>query len=348
MPGRPPSPQPRRTRADVLELLEAPPDVVFARCRSPRYWPYWAFAFWLRATAALPWRTAIRIHKVLGRVAGALSRGRRRIVQRNLELCLPELSPRETRAVMARHFECVGAFFAELAFAWYGSPEQRAHLFRVEGLEHLHDALAKEKGVLLYLGHFTTIEICTPMIKSLVPLFAYMFRGRRNPLANALQKHGRAHYAHVSIANDNIRDMLALLARNAAVCYAPDQARIDSGELVPFFSQPAMTSTAPSRLARLSGATIVPLFFRRLADDSGYVLRFEAPLPGVPSSDHLADTAKLTAVLERFIRECPEQYFWTHRKFKDRPGAADAYQLDPAEPARHRAEDSGDGGDAES
>jgi KDO2-lipid IV(A) lauroyltransferase len=87
-----------------------------------------------------------------------------------------------------------------------------------------------------------------------------------------------------------------------------------------------MTSTAPSRLARLSGATIVPLFFRRLSDDSGYLLRFEAPLPGVPSSDALADTVKLTAVLESFIRECPEQYFWTHRKFKDRPGVADAYR----------------------
>jgi KDO2-lipid IV(A) lauroyltransferase len=283
-------------------------------------------AFWLRATAALPWRTAIGIHKVLGRIAGALSRGRRRIVRRNLELCLPELGPRETRAIMRRNFENVGAFFAELAFAWYRPAEQRAHLFRIEGLEHLRGALANGKGVLLYVGHFTAIEICAPMIKSLVPLYAYMFRGRRNPLANALQKRGRARYAHMSIANDNIREMLALLAKNAAVFYAPDQARIDSGELVPFFSQPAMTSTAPSRLARLSGATIVPLFFRRLADGSGYLMRFEAPLAGVPSSDPIADTVKLTAVFERFIRECPEQYFWTHRKFKDRPGVGDAYR----------------------
>jgi KDO2-lipid IV(A) lauroyltransferase len=298
---------------------------VFARCRSPRYWPIWAFAFWLRATAALPWRTAIGVHKMLGRIAGALSRRRRRIVRRNLELCFPELPSRAIDAIMAGHFASVGAFFAELAHAWYGSAEQRAHLFRIEGVEHLHDALAKGKGVLLYLGHFTTLEICAPMLKSLMPLYAFMFRGRRNPLLSALQKSRRASYAHISVANDDIREMLALLAQNAAVMYAPDQARIDSGELVPFFSHPAMTSTAPSRLARLSGAAIVPLFFRRLPDDSGYLLRFQAPLPGVPSSDALDDTVKLTAVLESFIRECPEQYFWTHRKFKDRPGVADAY-----------------------
>jgi lauroyl/myristoyl acyltransferase/transcriptional regulator with XRE-family HTH domain len=201
-----------------------------------------------------------------------------------------------------------------------------AHLFRIEGVEHLHGAIAKGKGVLLYLGHFTTLEICAPMVKPLVPLYAFMFRGRRNPLLNALQTRGRARYAHVSVANDSIREMLALLAKNAVVFYAPDQARIDSGELVPFFSHPAMTSTAPSRLARLSGATIVPMFFRRFPDDSGYLLRFQAPPPGIPSSDALDDTAKLTGVLESFIRECPEQYFWTHRKFKDRPGVADAYR----------------------
>jgi KDO2-lipid IV(A) lauroyltransferase len=118
--------QPRRTRPDVLELLNAPPEVVLARCRSPRYWPTWAFALWLRATAALPWRTAIKVHEALGRIAGVLSRRRRRIVRRNLELCFPELQRSEVDAIMVRHFASVGAFFAELAHAWYGSAEQRA------------------------------------------------------------------------------------------------------------------------------------------------------------------------------------------------------------------------------
>jgi Kdo2-lipid IVA lauroyltransferase/acyltransferase len=320
------SDQPRRARADVKVLLDAAPEVVLAQCRSPRYWPIWLFAFWLRFTATLPWRAALEIHKALGRVAGALSGRSRRVVRRNLELCFPELGSAEIRRIMAENSANVGAFFAELAFAWYGSPERLARLFRFEGLEHLKAALAKGKGVLLYAGHFTPIEICAPIIKAQVPLYAFMFKPRRNPLMNALQNRGRGGYAHVSVTNDDVREMLALLARNAVVWYSPDQARVDSGELVPFFSHPAMTSTAPTRLARLSGATIVPLFFRRLPDDSGYVLRFHAPLPDLPSRDAIADTTRLTAMLESFIRECPEQYFWTHRKFKDRPGSPDAYR----------------------
>lgn len=323
-------PQPRRKQPAVLELLAAEPEVVFARCWGPRYWPIWALALWLRLTALLPWRHAIKLHAALGRAASALPTRRRRIVRRNLEICFPLLPRSDVDALVKGHFASVGAFFAELAFAWFTAPESRTGLFRMEGAEHLQDALAKGKGVLLYSGHFTPLEICAPMIRPLVPLYAYMFRQRRNPLLNAFQTLGRRRYAHVSVMNENVRDLLALLARNAVVWYAPDQARIDSGELISFFGEPAMTSTAPSRLARLSDATIVPLFFCRLPAAKGYLLRFHAPLDDLPSDDAIRDTARLTAVLEGFIRECPEQYGWTHRKFKDRPNAPEAY----APPAR--------------
>jgi KDO2-lipid IV(A) lauroyltransferase len=314
----------------VQALLNAPPEVVFAQCRGPRYWPAWLFAAWLRLVAFLPWRVAIALHKGIGRLAGMLMPRRRRVVRRNLELCFPELSAAEIASIARRNFANVGAFFAELAFSWYGSPEKRAHLFRIEGNENLQAALAKGKGVVLYSGHFTTLEICGSMLKPLVPLYAFMFKPRRNPLMNALQTRGRSGYAHVSVASDDVRELLALLAKNAVVWYAPDQARVDKGELVPFFNQPALTSTAPSRLARVSGAAIVPFFFRRLDDGSGYLLRFDPPLTDVPTRDAIPDTKRLTAVLEDFIRECPDQYFWTHRKFKDRPGS-DAYADQPVE-----------------
>jgi KDO2-lipid IV(A) lauroyltransferase len=281
---------------------------------------------WLRFTAALPWRVAIQLHKCLGSTAGTLLTSRRRIVRRNLEICFPHLDPQQIEVLMKRQFENVGAFIAEMAIAWFGAVHRRAHLFRIEGVEHLQAALTRGKGVLLFSGHFTTLEICVPVIKSLVPCYAFMFRARSNPLLTAIQSRGRCRTAHVALANNDVRAVLRLLSENAVVWYAPDQARIDSGELLPFFGEPAMTSTATSRLARVSGAAVIPLFFRRLPDDSGYVLRFHAPLDDLPSTDAAHDTARLIAVLEDFVRECPEQYFWTHRKFKNRPvDLPDAY-----------------------
>ena len=70
---------------------------------------------------------------------------------------------------------------------------------RIEGREHLDAAVARGKGVLLYSGHFTTLEICVPVVKGLVPLYAFMFRRRNNPLLNELQRRYRRKAAHVSV-----------------------------------------------------------------------------------------------------------------------------------------------------
>ena len=67
------------------------------RFAGPRYWTTWVFVGWLRLTAALPWRLAIRIHEAFGRVLWTALRRRRRIVVRNLELCFPELGRAERR-----------------------------------------------------------------------------------------------------------------------------------------------------------------------------------------------------------------------------------------------------------
>jgi KDO2-lipid IV(A) lauroyltransferase len=290
------------------------------RYLAPRFWSTWVLLGWLRLTVCLPLPVALKLHKRLGRGLWYLLARRRVIVERNLTLCFPELGPDGVEKLAKQHFENIGAFFAELAFAWFSSPERLAALFRIEGREHLEAALAKQHGVLLVSGHFTPLEICTPAIKPLVPLFAFMYTPRRNALLDAFQSRGRQRTGHESFPNSDLRALLRALKRNAVVWYAPDQAYAgSSGVLLTFFGEPAMTNTGASRIARMSGATIVPLFFCRLADDSGYVVRFHPPLEDVPSEDLVHDTRVLTTILEGFVRECPAQYFWTHRKFKGRP-----------------------------
>jgi KDO2-lipid IV(A) lauroyltransferase len=112
--------------------------------------------------------------------------------------------------------------------------------------------------------------------------------------------------------------MLRSLKRNAAIWYAPDQ-YYEGGALVPFFHELACTNLATSKLARMTGATVVPMSYRRLEGEARYEVRFHPPLADFPSDDDNADTCRLVRVLEDFIRVCPEQYLWNHRKFKGRP-----------------------------
>ncbi len=76
--------------------------------------------------------------------------------------------------------------------------------------------------------------------------------------------------------------------------------------------------TMTSKLARASGARVVPVFYYREASLRDYVVRFGEPLP-IPSGDDAADAACFNAWLEDRVREQPDQYLWLHKRFKTRP-----------------------------
>ena len=284
----------------------------------PRYWPAWCLLAWLRASAALPLQWSLAIHRIPGRMLYSLARRKRHVVRRNLELCFPKLAPTERERLVKRHFESVGMSLAEFAFAWFAPNRRNRGRFEVRGIEHVTNALALGKGAILYAGHFTTLEICGRPLKGALPNFTFMFSHRSNALLDEIQRRGRVRLAHNAVPSDNVRALVRALKRNAAVWYAPDQMHLH-GELLPFFGEPAMTSLATSKLARLSGARVVPFSFRRSDERGHYELEFHEPVREVETADLRVSTLALVSRLEDFIRASPEQYQWLHRRFKGRP-----------------------------
>lgn len=294
--------------------------VSLARFWTPPYWASWLIYLWMRTTVKLPYATQLALGKRVGRLMYILFPGRRLVAERNLALCFAWLSSAERRTLTRRHFEAVGAATAEMSMAWYGSEQTIRDLVSVEGEKHLLDALAKGKGVILFSGHFTTFEFFFAVLKRFCPSLCGMYKPQRNALTDEIMRRGRSRNVDELFPKTSVRTMLKHLRRNAVVWYASDQNfRRKQCELIPFFNEPAMTNTAISRLAKASGATVLPYFCRRLDDDSGYVMTIGAPLQRFPSDDPVEDTRRLTALLEEYIELCPEQYLWIHRRFKGRP-----------------------------
>ncbi|MEE8093368.1 MAG: lipid A biosynthesis lauroyl acyltransferase [Gammaproteobacteria bacterium] len=287
---------------------------------APKYWLTWLAYASMRAIVLLPFSWQLWVGKRLGRVLHVVIYPRRRVAEQNLAVCFPELSDQERDALRRSHFESIGASVAEMAMAWYGSKQTIRDLIRVEGEEYLRDALAKGKGVILFCAHFTTVEFFSPALEQLCPRVCAMYRIQRDEMINVIMTRGRRRSVDELFQKDSSRAMVRSLAENSVVWYAADQSyRRKYSALVPFFDVPAMTNAATSRLAKISGATVLTYFGRRLPDDSGYVLSIGAPLENFPSDDLVEDTTRLMKELETYVRQCPEQYCWIHKRFKGRP-----------------------------
>jgi len=289
------------------------------RFLAPRYWRAWILIGWLRLSAALPWRFSLALHKRLGSWLGARSRKSAALVEDNLARCFPDLPAAERATLALEYFANMGAIVAELALAWFGSRDKVAALFEIEGLANLERGLADGRGVILCAGHFTPIELAAMSVASCTPRYAQLYNRRRSRLLSEIQRRARARYTTGSVDKRNLRALLRRLRENAVVWFSADEAHTGkSSALIPFFGEPALTNTSLSRLARISGARLVPVFYCRKADDSGYRLRFGSPLEDFPSDDDVADTRRLVAQLEDQIRESPAQYFWKQKRFRRR------------------------------
>ncbi len=285
-----------------------------------RYAIVWCAFAWMRGIVYLPFRRQLKLGKLAGLAIRSLAPGRRRVVDMNLRICFPEKSAAERAALAREHFKALGASFIEMAMGWHGPIETIQRLVSIEGIENLETALRRGQGAILFSAHFTAFEFFFPVLAPHCTRLCGMYKSQSNPLMNKVMTKGRSRSFDHLFTKSSVRDMLKELGQNSVVWYAADQSYGHKGSaLVPFFDEPAMTNTAITRIAKASGAAVLPYFCRRLPDDSGYVANILEPLPDFPSDDALADTLRFTRLLEEYIRTCPEQYWWIHQRFKGRP-----------------------------
>lgn len=295
---------------------------------APRYWPVWIGMGLLRLVCLLPHRVALALGRLFGRLAFAIGGSRVAIVRRNIELCFPELSASERDDLTYGHFKALGMSVIEMGLGRWASTRHLKSITTLTGVEHVLDALATGKGVILLAAHFTTLEISGRVLADAVPPFDAVFRKNRSEFMTELQRSGREVSAATTIEKRDIKKMVRSLRDNRAVWYAPDQSYNRKGsEVINFFGVPGMHTTATSSLARLGKALVVPFFPRRL-EDSTYELVLLPAFDAFPSDDPVADTERYVAILEDHIRTCPEQYLWIHRKFKDLPDGYPDYYAD--------------------
>lgn len=273
------------------------------------------FVMWLLHW--LPQPALNSLGRGLGRLLYRLARERRYVTLTNLGLCFPAMGEAEKSGVAVRHFELFGRSFIDRAVLWWAPPERIRRFADIEGLDRLK-ALAGQPVILL-APHFTGIETAWARLCMEMDL-AGVYTNQKNPVFNAALYRGRTRFGQpvVFSRKDNMRKIVKAVKEGIPLFYQPD---LDFGRhdsiFVPFFGVQAATVPGLAKLARMTGATVVPVISRMTA--TGYVAEIGDPWTDYPGPDIEADTRRMNAFIESAILPMPEQYYWVHRRFKTRP-----------------------------
>jgi Kdo2-lipid IVA lauroyltransferase/acyltransferase len=286
------------------------------RLFAPRYWPTWAGLGLLRLLALLPFPLLLASGRGLGALLRHLPIGFVRTARRNLELCFPHLDAPARERLLDEHFRSLGMALMEIPLAWWITPKNMARLVHVEGAEHLRAALAGGHGAILLTAHFTSMEMAGRALVTVAPA-GFLYRPTKNEVIALALKHFRTQRGARPIPHDDIRAFISALRRNECVWYAPDQSyRKKGAAMVPLFGIPAATNTLTPRLARMTGAPVLPYFLQRLPGSQGYLATIHPPLENFPSDSPVSDTERFNRMIEAQVKITPEQYLWIHRRFK--------------------------------
>jgi KDO2-lipid IV(A) lauroyltransferase len=278
----------------------------------------------------LPLGVQAAIGSALGSVLHTLARPRRRVALRNVELCFPEKSEAERRALVREHFRWLGRSLLERGLLFYAPRARLVRLIHVEGDVGLAERSARP--VMWLAPHFMGLDVAG----AAVLLFQKrkgisIYQEQSNRVMDAALRRGRLRLGNAEIfsRNDAAKALVRAIRKGDGFFNLPD---MDFGArdaaFVPFFGVPAATLLAPSRLARALDMVVQPVLAEILPGGQGYRVTFGEPLPGFPTDDALADTAALNRWIEAEIRTHPAQYLWVHKRFKTRPAGEPSLYAD--------------------
>lgn len=295
---------------------------------------YWLMVGTLHVLSLIPDFILLPLGALGGLIGYLLDRRHLRIGMKNLEIAFPEKSVAERRRILRASYVNLGRAGAEYIRLGGFFHTRLARRVRYHNLEYWNEVADRYpgKGLLVMSAHFGNFELIAA---------AHAMHGYQISLVHHTQRFlaGDAvttlvrERAGVEIIRKHsaARAVLRALKTGDLVAIPFDQnAKRSEAVFVPFFGEPAATTSGLARLAMISGAPIVPAFIVRDPNHRTHFIEIMQEIPvqrtGDLDADVLENTRRFVAAVEVIVRRYPDQFLWTHRRFRTRPrGASPIY-----------------------
>jgi Kdo2-lipid IVA lauroyltransferase/acyltransferase len=288
---------------------------------APGYWPTWVgfgliALLWLLPARARGWLAA-----GMTRLALSVPSKRRSIAATNLAICFPHLDQAAVDALLRRHTRIQCEVYLSYGYLLFGSARQLRERCDVTGMEHLIEAGAGGRGVIVLTPHCCAFEIAGQHLVLNHPTASMARLHTDNDALDWIINRARVRFGGVVYGNQQSMVPLIKAVRDGFwMFYLPDEDQSDSnGEFVPFYGTPKLTTATIGRLASACRAAVVPMVGGYCPATRRFSVRFLPRLEDFPTGDAAGDAARMNDAFERLIDLDPAQYAWTQRIFRTRP-----------------------------
>jgi len=268
----------------------------------------------------LPLDAASALGGFLARTIGPrLGASKRAVI--NLRRAMPELSEEEIRRIVRGMWDNLGRVVAEYPHLGRFRVYEKGGRVEHVGTELVDPILAAGRPILFVSAHFGNWEVATLAATQRGLEVAQIYRAANNPRVDALVTEFRSIVGSELIPKGTVaaRRSMEALKEGRQLALLVDQ-KMNNGIPVPFFGRDAMTAPAVAQLAMRYDAAIVPARVERLRGAHFRLTVFpeiEQPRTGDRRADTREIMARVNAVIESWIRERPEQWFWVHRRWRE-------------------------------
>ena len=264
---------------------------------------------------------ASSLGSVLGKYIGPFFRSKN-IIKKNIKIGLGNIDNNQVKKIMDGMWSNIGRTIAEYVFLKeFRQDKKNINYIKINGLNYLEQIKKNGEPVIFFSGHFGNIELIKMQLTKLDIKFAALHRPVNNIFLEPLKEYLRLKYVcsnYISKGRMNVREIIKKIKDGYSIAIMVDQ-RISEGPRVPFFNQPAHTTTMPAQLALKYKCKLVPIYIER---KEGVFFEmtvhepYEIQNTGNNEKDTYDTTLKINQIIEKMIVKNPTQWLWSHNRWK--------------------------------
>tara|TARA_B100001121_G_scaffold225531_1_gene198727 strand:- start:420 stop:1283 length:864 start_codon:yes stop_codon:yes gene_type:complete len=262
------------------------------------------------------YKNASSLGAKIGSLFGPIFRSKK-MTKRNIKKCLKNINDEEANQLIKKMWENYGRIFSEYMFIEKFRSRELEKYLNINGRTILEEIKKKDKPVIFVSGHFNNFELMAMQLELFGIKLSTIYRPLNNIFLNRTMEHLRKNFIcknQIKKGLGGVREVVKAFSKNTSIALMIDQ-RVTEGEKSLLFDMPTYTTTIPAQLVKKYNCPVVPIYIQR-KNDIYFDITIENPIYFNEKDNINSITLKLNTWLQRKILINPEQWIWTHNKWK--------------------------------